>query len=80
MESELVCPFCGHPKTWANGHHRGQKRLPRRLCPKCRRSFTTGGPIIGHRPPIGERPMTRAEIQRRYRERLKQRQQAAATE
>jgi len=72
MSETYPCPYCGHPKSWANGRHNGQKRLPRRICPKCGKSFTVGGPIIGHRPPIGERAMTGAERQRRYRERLKQ--------
>jgi len=76
------CPHCGHPRSWANGRHRGKKCLPRRLCPKCSKTFTVGGPIVGHRPPIGERAMTAAERQRRYRERLKQRlaQQTNAVE
>ena len=79
---DYPCPYCGHSESWRNGHHGGKKCLMRRLCPKCGRSFTVGGPIIGHRPPIGERAMTPAERQRRYRERLKQRlaQQAAAVE
>jgi len=66
---EAVCPACGHDRTWVHGTNRGQKRLPRRRCPRCGVTFTVGGPIVGHRPPLGERAMTRAEIMRRYRQR-----------
>jgi len=67
---DTVCPNCGNSKTWAHGRHRGRKKLPRRFCPTCGKTFTIG-PVVGHRPPLGDRPLSRSEIQRRYRERRK---------
>jgi len=67
---DTACPNCGSNRTWAHGRHRGRKKSPRRYCPACNKTFTIG-PVVGHRPPIGDRPLTRAEILRRYRERLR---------
>lgn len=66
---ENTCKRCGSHRT--KKHTATSSGTPRLWCKDCGRPFTLGDRPRGGSKPKGDRPMTNAERQRRWRERHK---------
>ena len=60
------CPYCGAEKTHKHGKRQTTPGDQRYRCPTCEKTFRIDKKTHCGPPPIGWRPMTNAERQRRW--------------